>query len=241
MLIKGLKSTLGLIFLCYSLTLSAQHSIQTDSVDTNDIFKWYDRAVAQQNTPLLTGTLYHAKRNAMKSHPFYNTSNFQKGTINYRGHHFKEVDLIYDVYNDELIIRNPSYVELSNEPILLIKDQVSSFVVQGARFEYVEKKIGPYTRSFFEVLHKGNNISLLSKRMKVVKIRDQSTYEHEDKYYLVEQDESSRITSAASIIRRFPERKKEIKVFLKKNRLKIRRTGSDEALKMLVRFCDELS
>lgn len=223
--------------------LQAQESASTLSLDIEgDVLNWYDQQVGQENTVLQIGSLNNPERKASGSHQYLESASWTSGNLVYRGQYFENVQLLYDIYEEAIITRNISNIQYSIQPIELIKEQVSSFTLHGANFEWIDKKIDSFENGFFEIIYRGDQMEVLAKRIKSIQIGSSGVneYKQQDKYYLIIEDIPYRIYRKRSIIARFPEHKKQIKSFIKKNQIDILEPGTDYQLKSLIQFCDNL-
>ncbi len=113
--LKKLILVVGIFF--SSLTIFAQE------VDRS-YYIWFDQQVGKHNTGLSNGTRYIESYRIYKGrHQFYLTSNYIKGDIIYFGQRYFDIDLKYDLYENQIIIALID--EDASSIIKLVKDQIS--------------------------------------------------------------------------------------------------------------------
>jgi hypothetical protein len=239
-----IKFHLFIPFLLVSQITVGQNKVAIAGLDLDgDILSWYDQQVGLQNTPLQTGSLNDSERMAKRSHPYFQNVSWVSGTITYREQTYQNVSILYDTYSDQLLVKNSGDFRYSSQPIQLIKDQVSSFSIHGALFEFVSEKIDFFENGFFEIMYRGDDMELIRKRTKLVEIDHDAvdTYREDNKYYLRRMETATRIYRKSSIVRQFPEHKKEIRMFIRKNHIQILKPNTELQLKKLIAYCDTLN
>lgn len=237
------KLYLTIVIFCISYSSKSQTRLSTNELDIEgDVLTWYDDIVGKSNTVLQTGGLHHAERKANHSHPYFKVILWVDGSLNYRGQEFNNTPLIYDINKDLLITKNTLNLNFSSEPIELIQNQVSSFNLSGSLFEFYEEEIGNFRKGFFEVLFRGENVEILIKRTKVIETTStgESFYRVSDKYFIKVGERISSIKKRWQVVRKFPEHKKVIRDFIRKNKIQIIKPNTDPQFVKLMEFCDNL-
>lgn len=241
---KRLAIYLTFLSLLAGNKIFSQSNISTENLDLEgDVLAWYDSQVGLQNTPLQIGNLNNAERKARRSHQYLESPTWVKGNINYRGQRFENIDLLYDIYADKLITKNNGNLRYASQPIELIKSQVSAFTIYDQLFEYIEEPVELFEKGFFEIMYRGENMEVLVKRLKVVEIESDgvNAYSRYDKYFLRMDGEIHPLRNRFSVLKRFPNHKKEIRAYLRKQGFPSFRLGSDHQLKSLAAYCDALA
>lgn len=226
------------------LTCSAQNVITTRDLDLDgDVTAWYDNEAGLENTTLYMGSLKFTEQKAEKSHPFHAANGWTPERMTYRGQQFYNIPLLYDIYQDVLIFKNTENVKYASQPIRPFQRQVSSFTVLDDKFRYIDEKVGQLSPGFFQVLYDGEDLTLLAKRVKRIKISafsGESSYLKEDKYYVKIEDKYHRIYRKSSILNLFESHKKEIRKFIRENKIRVLKAEKDNQLVQLIKFCDDL-
>lgn len=101
----------------------------------------------------------------MNGTAYFETDQWQKGTVTYNNVLYKDVSLKYDLIKDELIVLHPNNIF----GVTLVSEKVQSFAIGSQEFIYVPKanKLGLKHGGFYHVLVNGK-LSVLAKRSKVV-------------------------------------------------------------------------
>ncbi len=222
----------------------AQKEISTEELDlSQDPSLWYDKEMGIENTPLQMGTWNSSERKAHVSHPYNGERTWATGMVSYRGQVYSNVPMLYNTFEDVLLVRQEGRLQFLNQPMEIVKSQVASFDVNGKHFEFYDQMIDNFKDSFFEVMFRNGEVELLAKRLKKIEIvsNNTSAYVERDRYYIMVKDEYVRIFRPATIIRQFKDYRVEIKKYIRENDIKILKPGTDYKLIKLVQYCDQIS
>ncbi|WP_420322723.1 hypothetical protein [Flagellimonas sp.] len=127
----------------------------------------FDENVGIENTGLYQGVIYTDKyRTINEKTQFFQTREFQPGSVCYDGQCYYDLDLRYDVYEDEVLIRLVNRV--GGGTLKLVKDYVESFQIDGHDFIKILPKDAPALNvyGFYEVVHESASFSLFTKYTK---------------------------------------------------------------------------
>jgi len=124
--------------------------------------------VIKEQLGIYHGNLYAPYSNVINNgHVFFNSPTSQKSTINYYGIIYYNVDALYDLLTDQLVVK---YTDGFSE-IQLFREGVESFSMPGHHFIRIDKLANtnmPAT-GFYEALYTNpSRITLLAKRSKKI-------------------------------------------------------------------------
>lgn len=180
--------------------------------DLTTYYEWFDSKINRTNTGLYNGLEYvELYRTINERHKFFNSSDFQVGTLVYDEEFYPNVELKYDLFDDQLLF-NAGY-NFSVPTIVLFKDKVQRFTLGSQQFLQVNS--GSTTdefKGYFEVLMEKSGILLLKKNKKkrFKRIRGKTIYyefEAEAYYVMHYKDAYYRIDSKKDIANVFPDHK----------------------------------
>ncbi len=82
--------------------------------------------------PLLNGRIWYNRYSKVQGTPYFLSDQFLKGSVSFNGIKYYDLDLKYDIYNDELILR------IENRPIIILnKEMVDHFdLFSGERIHH---------------------------------------------------------------------------------------------------------
>lgn len=221
--------------------IMAQYS--TNGLDMDgDIETWYDGQIGLENTTLILGTYQDVQFGTLKNHPFYSGYSWQTGDVTYRGQKFTGVYMMYDTFQDLLLIKHPN-LAYASQPICLFQDQVSEFDLKGHHFENLGNQADPFPQGFYDILYDGKVIDLLVKRIKKSETKSNHTSTQsfvENDIYLVRYEGIFYKYKGRGILKKlFPEFKKEISSHIRENSLFLRPGLNDNHSLFLFEFVDQ--
>ncbi|MEM8895607.1 MAG: hypothetical protein AAGC88_13580 [Bacteroidota bacterium] len=197
----------------------------------------HDQNIGLEHLGIISGPEYSQAFFARSSHPFYNSSNWVISGLNVNGKHYPEVLIKYDCFQDQLVIGVMK--ETGATPVVVKKELVAHFSINQLDFTYLELTESGY-EGYLGQLFDGLNLSLYLKVGKDDEIDERSNsleYVPFEKYLLLWGSELIELKGKGSILSLFPEKKTEIKSYIKKERLDLK---YKEDLKKLVAFCDSI-
>ena len=185
-----------------------------------DYYNSFDSNVGIENTGLYQGVIYTDKyRTINEKTQFFQTREFQQGSVCYDGQCYYNLDLKYDVYEDEVLIRLVTRV--GGGTLKLVKDYIESFEIDGHNFIKILPENTPSLNAygFYEVALESTSFTLFTKHTK-------KSFDRKDRksiYYeflngpsenvLLYKDAYTVINSKKDIVALFPDLKKEIDKF----------------------------
>lgn len=241
--IKLLRSTLVTFVTFLVLTprfLFGQYATTGLDLD-GDIATWYDRMIGKQNAQVLEGTYYEIKYAALEHHQYFESVHWIDGELVFEGQYFANVSLLYNVFDDVLLIQNKALLLSSIEATLLNQDRVDGFTLAGHHFVNLRDSLSPTLGAgFYELLFDGANIDFYIKRSKSEFIRDnQLSFEYVDKYFLFDGNQFIRYNSKKDLFKHFSEEKNKMKAYGKTLKTNLKKGEEDGMIKWL-EFCDNL-
>ncbi|WP_190808886.1 hypothetical protein [Flagellimonas sp. S3867] len=180
----------------------------------------FDSNVGIENTDLYQGIIYTEKyRTINEKTQFFQTREFQSGSVCYDGQCYYNLDLKYDVYEDEVLIR--LITRVGGGTLKLVKDYVESFQIDGHNFVKILPKDTPSLASygFYEVTHESATFTLFIKHTKKSfdrKDRKSLYYEFlegQGENVLLYKGMYTVINSKKDVVNLFPNLKREIDKF----------------------------
>ncbi len=198
-------------------------------------FQWFDDVTDARNSSLSDGTSYiEAYKTKKGHHQYYLTADFLTADLTYDGQLYGNVNLQYNLFTDQLILR---YYKKDNiRTIQLIKDKVKEFIVDGRKFVAIKKQPNGKAE-YCEVLFEGKNLKLLKKHFK----KRQKHIENGLVYYSFKKKsnllalidgEISKVDTKKSILKLLPNDKKVITNFSSKNNY-LYNNNRDQFMKLL--------
>ena len=202
-------------------------SIQSQTyISPKDYYNWFDNIIGLENTGIYTGIIYEEKfRTIDGNHKFYMTSQFINGNIIYDGQPYFDIEMKYDIYEDKLIVKLPSY---SAYIILqLISDKIDEFSIKNHQFIKVydkhEEFFNETLSGFYEITYQSKHLNLLKKHVKSRKERlgenfVYSLFKDKSEYFIIFNGRYYKINSKSELKKIFPKLEKNINSFYNSNK-----------------------
>jgi len=208
------KLILGLLFIFTAISSFCQ----TES-DEKDYYKWFDEIVGSENIGLFDGTRFNQKYRTLNgNHNYYLSSKFILGNIVYDDQPYYDIEMKYDIFDDEIIVNLP--IQTGYSSFQLIYDKIDSFYLDDRQFI----KLSNYNNSknvisgFYEISFQDSNLILYKRHIKIrkeyyYKKNVYSEFSSGDVYLLKFNNTYYQLDSKKDFIKIFPKQKKEINEF----------------------------
>ncbi|MFY0626726.1 MAG: hypothetical protein JXR07_10535 [Reichenbachiella sp.] len=206
-----------------------------------DTKQWYDNTVGIENIGILEGTFFLMPAQSPAQHQVYKNLVWAQGDLLYKGQLYSEIDMMYNIYSDQLILRNLGVSSSMDQAILPDQNCIPSFTIHDDRFLYLSDPLGPnMTPGFYQSRFDGKSLDLLIKWTKKQNTESNRVqYEEETSVFLSYNGQYSKYNGERSLLKLFPEHKREIKKYIRTNMGYLKKQV-DENLVQAVIFCDKL-
>jgi len=202
------------------LLLIMQPSIMAEPVFAYD-------TVNQQNNPdkltLLNGRIWRNPYNRVTGDQFFLANIFFRGSVTFNGKKFDNLDLKYDIHNDELILSIESY-----PVIMLNKEMVDSFsLVSESRilhFINAGEDTPGVLKGYVNVLYGGPSAFYVKYAKMIQPLGDDGIYDQfyqRHQAYLRKGAEIVPVEGKRNLLNLLEDKKSEIREYMKKNRIRI--------------------
>ncbi len=203
----------------------------------------YDSEIGS-NSMVNTGSSYFDSFTGVKGHQYYLNDYWEEGSVVYEGHFYDSIYLKYDINQDQLLIEHFNS-DGYQAPIKLYKPKVSTFDILGYTFIRLEKDtISNIKTGYYNLMYKSRDLQVLVKRRKEI-IRSNGIgtiseeFSEKNKYYIKKDAHYFQVKKKNSVIRVLSDRKKEVKIFMKRNNFRLK-INPDTQLVEIVDYYDSL-
>lgn len=148
--------------------------------------KWFEEQTNNAKSRIYTGDTYPLLVTSRFGHQFFESRQWQNGTVCFGDQWYYDLPLLFDLRNEIVVTQQGGGIGTSGG-IILENQMISYFKIEDTSFIplLLEGK-----RHFFEVVFKGENIDLLAKRQKFQRLKsDGYHFEESVKYYLLVETE----------------------------------------------------
>lgn len=176
----------------------------------------------------------------IKGHAYFLQRELQTGAIVYDGLEFVNVPMIYDLLKDQVVIQHFN----GFTKIGLVQEKVAAFTLNGHHFIRLDSLLGPpIITGYYDEAYTGR-LKVLVKRGKYVEetIKDEIEREfiQKDLYFIQKEGAYHAINSYKGLLALLKDRSKEVRQYLRKNRIKYRK-GPENAILKATAYYDSLN
>jgi hypothetical protein len=186
----------------------------------------FSNAIAQDSVDkhiLLNGRIWRNQYSKVTGDQFFLTDKYTKGTVTFNGRTFENLDLKYDIYNDELIMNIESY------PVIIMnKEMTDSFSLKFGNRTY--NIINTVTdtlnvlKGYVNVLYMGPTALYVKYIKKIQPLADEGKYDlfyQEHLVFLRKGVEIIPVGGKKKLMNLLEDKKKEIRNYLKRAGIKV--------------------
>jgi hypothetical protein len=238
------KSAMGcLAVLMGGLNSFGQNAITDTSArqaKIDNIVANYYNTIGEQSR-LFNGPEYNFYSKIIKNSAYFaESSDFVTGTVEYDGFTYKNLQLMYDLYKDAVVMQLPSKVA----SIQLISERVQSFDVLGHHFVRVEPALlvnaQNLTPGFYDEMYTGKT-GFIIKREKVIQNNTSAaldTYftDEQRKMYVHINGAYKLFTNKNSLLNVLGDKKDELKKYIKDNHINFREEKEEAFVKVITHY-----
>ena len=234
-------------FILLSIYLSSFSFYSQNEFIKGTYYKWFDSIIDISNTNLLNGIDFKEKYRTLEdNNQYFLTKQFLPGYVVYDGQPYYDIPMKYDIYSNELIIKLAN--SNSYFAIQLLKEHIESFQIDNHQFinsNQLESTLAfNENKDFYEVLFRSHNLSLFKKHIKNIQQRRNdkfaySAFIYKSEFLIDFNNKIFNINSKKNIMQLFPEYKKSINAFYKKNRV-LMKFNYDKFLANLMEYVNSL-
>ncbi|MFP4469831.1 MAG: hypothetical protein ACLFPE_04075 [Bacteroidales bacterium] len=238
------KATLVCLFCFVIFFTSPGLHAQTRNNPQMEALLDYASDVYGTSDVLVNGWKYFPEHYNANGNPYFMDVEWIEGKVTIQGQTFDKVHLLYNIVDDELILRQ-HLKKGSLVFVVLNKDLIESFQMPGHQFVHAKTlKTAPDQNDFYEMVHDGDFQFLIRYDKSFVnQYTAQSPHgsfsEQRSVNYILNDGKLTRLQNRKSLLRYFDPYKKEIRTFLRKNGIKYRKATVAQ-LQNLMQYCDQL-
>jgi hypothetical protein len=231
----------------YTLTATAQSPAIDTSIRAaavNNAIHVYHQLV-KHSTAIYNGREYLEYYHTIHTgHPFFATVQFGKGSVMYDNILYEDVFLKYDLVKNEVLIKEPTGIF----SLILFNDKIGYFTLHGETFVRIVDTGTENTLAtgLYQLLYNGTHATLLKKEKKTIQsnvsqLEGVRNYiESSIDYYIQTGDGYHSVNTQREILNVLKDKKNELQAYIRKNKLKFRKTSTEASLLSTVTYYNSL-
>ncbi|MDH5381650.1 MAG: hypothetical protein OEW75_12400 [Cyclobacteriaceae bacterium] len=217
----------------------AQYKLEGFSV-SDSTQGWLYSNLDPLNTKVVDGSYVELGRKISNSHPFFLQGNWTTGDIYFKNKLYTEQKMILDLEKNILYLGVTNEKIVGVQPILINQSHISYFTIYNRTFKYISTSKISIPSGLYEIIYEGNQISMFANRIKSLHFYVKySSYVESDKYYMMMHNKLYPYRRRGDLLRLYPEQKKNIKKFIRTNKLNTQK-GNDSSLSKIIEYCNSL-
>ena len=233
-----------LFFTFISPCINAQEKSLTHQDDLQLLISKAD-SILGADDELINGVIYIQENLFASGHPFFQSSEWQSGSVTVNGEKHDGLFLKYNINTDELILRAER--KRGGTPVITLNNEFIDDFYMGDRYfvNSMSFEVKGIQTDFVEQVYLGSFAFYVS-YLKLFKndYNNKTPYGSYAKttvsYYLLQNDVITNIASKKALFNHFEPYKKDIKKFMKRNKIKYNKASSGQ-LRDLMQYCDQLT
>lgn len=243
MTIYACKRKVTLTLTVFALILCSGIVSGQNAANLSELYN-YSSKIYGTSDFLANGWKYYPEHFNATGNPYFINDLWTKGSVRTINQEFDNIELRYNIQMDELVI---SLTLDDGLPafIMLNKDFIKSFTLNDHLFINAEKlQSSLQLNGYAELIYDGQ-IKFMIKHEKSF-IKNYSANSPQGSFsgqtsvkYLLSGGKLNKIQSKKALLNLFPEYQKQIKAFMKKNKIRFKKAGNADFAK-LMKYCDEL-
>jgi hypothetical protein len=217
-------------------------TIHSQSSDKMLVLNWFDKNAGKETLPINNGKLHiNYDRIIGTENRYYNLDKLTQGSLNYDSQEYFDVDLIYDIYKDEVILNSQGESGLIK--VNLIKENVKYFKLNEKKFVNlnIDKQLPPNFRggyyeenliakSFtFYIKHYKNSAEVIKNDALFI------DYTYKNEFILFKNGTYTLINSKSQLLKLFPNKKNKINDYYLMNR-KLKKENETRFMENLMNY-----
>lgn len=168
------------------------------------------------------------------NHPYWLFENYFSGEVIYDGLLYKDVQMRYDAYRKQLVVKTPE----KHLDVLVPMHKVEKFSMGGTKFERRNGEMVAilFTSPQMELVER---MDMVMKRKLIDNAKEQIEFARDAHYFLLRDGQVYEVSKLKTVLNLFPECKKELRSFARKRSLNFRE-HRQSSLVALVSQADQL-
>lgn len=196
---------------------TSQSSISSGVADTDSAINIYHRKQGNE-LPLYNGRQYHGLTIAVEGDEFFQSRDWQAGSVLFDNVWYYNTNILYDIYKDEVIIRSPAGL-----PFILFNERVGEFMVGNQTFVRLTEERDHIKTGYYQQLATGR-MTVYVKRIKklserVVQTSIERKFIYSEVYYVFMNGKRYTIKKQKDILNLVEEYRSQIAQSLNQNNI----------------------
>lgn len=226
------------LFVIRAIAQNAQDTLFSTRAEMQ-VVDIYNKTIGDQSE-IYNGPQYNPPPKAYRGSPYFlDSASLQPANIRYNGTWYKEVPILYDVFNDLM-------VSVSHGILYSVRsEKLSDILIAGHHFIYLpESKDWKLTTGYYDQLYEGPSEVLVKRKRGVVNTVDQQSiqviYEVDDEIYIKKGSDYLPVNNKQSVLSVFKNKSKDLKDYMSANKISFRK-DKEHSIARLAAYYDQIN
>ncbi len=169
-------------------------------------------------------------------HTLFQSNEYSRGSITYEGRIYKDLNLMYDLFRDQLVLLN--YDKVGG--IVIWPQYVDSFSIHQHKFIHIKPDSSPHTGfppGYYDLIYDGRT-RLLAKRTKTIsetadEYKVKKNISEKSKYYILKDSAYTQVKSKKDLLKLLHRTQNENQNYIKKEHLNFKKNFEDSMVRLL--------
>ncbi len=193
----------------------------------------------QDSLTLYNGRQFYGYSLSIEGSAFYQSTEWKTGSVFYDGNLYHNVEMMYDLYRDELIVKHPVGI-----PLLLFRERVKEFTLAGQTFEYLESDpTHVISNGFYHRIAKGRAVVYVKRKKnleeKINGLQVDRKFVSSDHFYVMIDGKYHPVKKQQELLSLFKDKRAEIYQFKDRMNMKYK-TNPEQFILTLVNYYNQL-
>lgn len=188
---------------------------------------------------LYNGPRYHIYDSRSKEHQFFESEDWQAGSVYYDGQRYRNISLLFDIFKGYVVVRHPERSGL----VQLQSERIGEFTIADNRFVRIEKneeKGVDIPTGFYQLLYDGKTRVLarrVKERQEQIENNKITVYFPPKNFFYIKKDGVYHIIrSKKAALSLFSEHKSTLRKSLRENRINFRKSRDLALIQMATQY-----
>jgi hypothetical protein len=224
-----MRSILCAVIFFYSvLHLNAQNDTAFYNASLANTIQFYESSLKGQQLYYNGSAYTELELTDDEEFPYFMTSEWQTGSIDFSGHHFNNIPLLYDITTDQVLS------EIFNDNIIALNPaKLSGFKMGNQNFVKIENRTinnSLPNSGYYEILYNGNTkVIALHQKQRQERIEGKELhiyFDQKHRYFVFKKDRFYAVNNKRSILKVFDEQRNSLKSLISKNHIRFRHNNA---------------
>ena len=238
---KRLITTVFIFLITAILTTQVWSQKENVNPVVDELVQYIEKIYGQDDL-IFQGRFFRDTKPLVSGNPYFSGTNWQDADIFIRERSFNNVPVLYDIFNDDIIIQ-ASYEQYMKLSVSISNDLIDSFRIANHLFFNLRHELKDNKETYYEKIYQGNREYLLHYNKYVIDNHYSSNAkgsysEMKSNLYIVNNEDWVKCPGKSAFLQYFGSKKRSLRKFMRRQHIQYKKAGFQE-LQKLCKFADK--